>query len=765
MTTIPDNTVQTLSYVNPSTGQTQTCTNPCPLLTNSSILYQDFLFNEALTVTGFQLQLTAWQGAGAGLHIMQLLSSGAYASAVESNDTQSCFAPGPSTVTFTGNWTEKQATTNVPGTLQTVLVSDVVMGTSASSGPSVTWMPYVSASGTYEVYMVVPGCNDFQDCALRTSVAVTVFPGGGLQPSVTTIQQTNTDDQSTLIYNGTVVPTSPNFQMTIEMTLADSPSGSGQNGEYELIAGTVNLVLTSANVTMNGTSSGNGTSAAGADSFGIFEWPLSSSAASSTISAEVSVPTSAETALDRVGVALLSALGGATSLTSKAPVVEAIVQHPSGTLFLGGSFSLSSGSASGASNIVTYKNGQLAALAKNGLNGPVTSLALDGDTLFVGGTFTDTASASNGALAGVAAYSIGSGTWASLSNGLNGGVTSMDYVGGKLLVTGNFTEVKASGSSEAVDQASGFAAWDVANSTWVNTGGYLIGSMTFVGNGTSSSGGQFVAGNVRASLQVGSTGLVLVQNGAGGQPELSPLGVQLTTNASATGSTSSLSRRRYSHVHRSKWLPRVDVFKHMFNKRATSNAATLPALPPAPASPAPAVIAGAFWANSSAQNQEVIIIGGNFSYTSGGATYTNLAIYDNSSDTLTPLRGNQVNGTVRTLLVQGDKLFIGGELTLQGTNANGFAIYDLAQGTWAMSGVPALSAASGASVTVRSITTSPSQTDVVIVAGSFAQAGSTACRAICSYNYASEQWSSLGNGIQGDVAAVAYTEVSLQHRL
>ena len=257
---------------------------------------------------------------------MQLLSSGAYASAVESNDTQSCFAPGPSTVTFTGNWSEKQATTNVPGTLQTVLVSDVVMGTSASSGPSVTWMPYVSASGTYEVYMVVPGCNDFQDCALRTSVAVTVFPGGGLQPSVTTIQQTNTDDQSTLIYNGTVVPTSPNFQMTIEMTLADSPSGSGQNGEYELIAGTVNLVLTSANVTMNGTSSGNGTSAAGADSFGIFEWPLSSSAASSTISAEVSVPTSAETALDRVGVALLSALGGATSLTSKAPVVEAIVQ-------------------------------------------------------------------------------------------------------------------------------------------------------------------------------------------------------------------------------------------------------------------------------------------------------------------------------------------------------------------------------------------------------------------------------------------------------
>ncbi|EPT03289.1 hypothetical protein FOMPIDRAFT_1014896 [Fomitopsis schrenkii] len=314
---------------------------------------------------------------------MQLLSSGAYASAVSSNNTQSCFAPGPSTVTFTGNWNEKQATTNVQGTLRTVLVSDVAVGTSASSGPSVTWMPYVSALGTYDVYMVVPGCSNFQDCPLHTSVAVTVFLGGGLQLSVTTIPQTNANDQSTLIYSGPVVPSSPNFQMTIEST-----------------------------------------------------------------------------ALRRV---------------------------------------------------------------------------------------------------------------------------------------------------------------------------------------------------------VGSTGMVLVQNGADGQPELSPLGIQLAGNVSATGSTSSLSR--------------VDVFKHMFNERAASDAATLPPLPPAPASPAPAVFAGAFWVNSSAKN-EMIVIGGNFTYTSGGSTCANIAIYDNSSDTLTPLRGNQVNGTVRTLLVQGEKLFIGGEFMLQGTNANGFALVE-----------------------------------------------------------------------------------------
>ncbi|KAH9935400.1 cortical protein marker for cell polarity-domain-containing protein [Fomitopsis serialis] len=736
LTTIPDNTVQTLSYLDPTTGQNQTCNDACPLLSNSSILYQDFLFTSSLDITGFQLQLTEWQGAGAGLHLMQLLSSGAYASAIASNNTQSCYAPGSSNVTFTGSWTEKQATTSIPGTVQTVLVSDVAVGTSASSGPSVTWMPYVSASGTYDVYMIVPGCTDFQDCPLRTSVAVTVFPGSGYQPWVSTIAQTNTDDQSTLIYSGPVVPSSPDFEMTIEMTLADSPTGSGENGQYELVAGSVELVLTSANITANTTGSGSGTSSASANSFGFFEWPLSSSAASSTVSAQVAVPTSSETSLDRIGVDLLSALGGATSLTSKAPVVSAVVQHSSGAVFIGGTFTLTSGSASGASNIVAYKNGALAALSQNGLNGPVTSLAVDGDTLFVGGSFTDTSSASNGALAGVASYSIGSNSW-----------SSIDYVGSLLLVAGNFSALKTTSANAAVDQVSGFAAWETANSTWVNTGGYLIGSMTFVGNDTSSSGGEFVAGNVQASLQIGATGLVMVQNGGNGEPELSPLGVQLAGNSTSASTTASLSRRRYAPV---------DVFKRMFDKRAT--AAILAPLPAAPASPAPAVFAGAFWTNSSNSNQEVIVIGGNFSYTSGGSTYENVAVYDNSTDTITPLQGNQINGTVRSLLVQGDKLFLGGEFTLEGSNANGFAIYDLAEQTWDMSGVPALSSSSGSNVLVRSITTSPSQSDVIIVAGSFSQAGSTACRAICSYAYDKEQWNALGNGIQGEVASVAYTE-------
>ncbi|OSX66181.1 hypothetical protein POSPLADRAFT_1166155 [Postia placenta MAD-698-R-SB12] len=750
VTTIPDNTVQTLTYVNPQTGANETCNDPCPLLTDSSTLYQDFLFSDNLDITGFQLTLSEWQGAGSGLHLLQLLSSGAFASAVAANNTASCFSPGASNVSFTGDWTEKEANTNIPATVESVLVADVAVGTSVAQSPSITWMPYVSASGEYDVYLVVPGCTNFEDCALRTSVQVTVFPGDGLSPWVTTVSQQNGEDQTTLVYTGPIVPSSPSFVTTISMTLAPEPVGRGENGQYELVAAGVQLQLTSANVTTTGSNGANGTSAGSASGFGFFEWPLSST---DTVNATGILTNKTETALDSVGFDILAGLGGSAALTSSSlPYISAVAHHPSGTIFLGGNFNLTSGSASGASNIVAFKNGALAALPSKGLNGVVTSLALDGDTLFVGGAFSDTSSAStNGALQGVAAYNVQQNSWSALGQGVNGAVSSVDYSDGQVLIAGNFTQAVA--ASGTVQKADGFAAWNVGNSTWTNSGGFLVGSMTLVVNGTSSSGqSQYVAGSVGASLEFGATGFVLLQNGAGGEPQVTPLDVQLGGNT--TVSTSSTSARRRSHVRRgaSSWIPKINALR-IFKREASASLAPLPS---SPATTAPAVLAGAFWTNSSSSKQ-VAILGGNFSFqSSSGSTYRSVAIYDNSTGAVTPLQGNQINGTVRSLLVQGDNLFIGGEFTLQGASANGFAIYNLAEQEWAMAGVQALQPSSGSSVVVRSVTASPSQTNTVIVAGTFASAGSTACRSICSYASDSEQWSALGNGIQGDVASIAY---------
>ncbi|KAI8993776.1 cortical protein marker for cell polarity-domain-containing protein [Trametes punicea] len=757
--TIPDNAVQELQYFDPTDNQNKTCTDPCPLLTDSSVPYQDFLFDSDKDITGFQLTLSEWQGAGPGLHLLQLLSSGASASAVNSQNGQSCFAPGPSTTSRTGDWQEKVADTSIPGTTQTVLVSTVDVGTPSDQAPSFTWMPYVSASGQYDVNLLVPGCTNFQDCALRTTVKVTVFPGGGQQPWVTPVSQQNTQDTSTLIYSGPVVPSSPSFQMTVTLTLADDPAGSGQNGKYELVADRVQLVLTSPNITSSTNFSSSGNSTAATESgFGFLEWPLSSS---STTSASNVLPTSAITALDSVGFHFLNALGGAVSVasTSSAPSISAVAQHPSGNLFLGGQFSLSSGSASGASNIVMVKNGALATLPDDGLNGPVTSLVVDGDNVYVGGSFSDTAKSSNGDLRGIAVYSVTGNSWSALAAGVDGAVTSLDVSGDQILVAGNFTTIlTASGSSEG-QNAAGFAAWNTSSGAWVNSGGFLIGSMTFVGNGTSSTP-QFVAGNVATSLRFGASGFVMLQNGPNGQPSVTPLGVQFDSPASENTTTTAKTRRSHHRRSTTGWIPYLNVLS-VFKRQTPSTTTNLAPLPsPAPA-PAPAVLTGAFWTNSSSL-KELVIIGGNFSYTApGGVQAQNVAVYDDSSKAITPLRGNQPNGTVRSLLVQGDSLYVGGDFTVAGIEGSGFAIYDLANQQWDSAGLQPLQGGSGSSsssgVTVRSITASPTNDDVVIVAGSFAQAGSTPCRAICSLDTTNKQWSALGNGIQGDVAAVVYT--------
>lgn len=66
---------------------------------------------------------------------------------------------------------------------------------------------------------------------------------------------------------------------------------------------------------------------------------------------------------------------------------------------------------------------------------------------------------------------------------------------------------------------------------------------------------------------------------------------------------------------------------------------------------------------------------------------------------------------------------------------------------------------SGSSVVVRSLTSPPSQQDSVVVAGSFATAGSLPCQGICSWNTQEKQWQTLGNGIKGEVSAITYAGV------
>ncbi|KAF9050968.1 hypothetical protein BDZ89DRAFT_1056874 [Hymenopellis radicata] len=738
VTTIPDNNVRTMKYLDPKTNENVTCTDPCPLSTDSSLLYQDFLFeDESQSITGVEIKLSQWTGNAPGLHILQILSSGAFASAVSDENGQSCFAPQASGSTHTGDWSVKVANTDISGTTQSVLVSTVAVGTSASNSPSVTWNPYVSASGEYTVNMLVPGCTNFQDCDLRTTATVTVFAGVG-QPWVTEVSQAHEEDTPVMIYTGPIVPSSNDFVMTVTMTLSDSASEAGSGGNYELVADRIELILTSANISSDGSTSGSGSgSSSSKNGFGFFEWPLSS--ASDSDATQI-LPNATETSLDGVAFDLYTGIGSGSVTSSSNSAIAALP--------ITRNLTISSGSASGAKNIVAFKDGNLVGVNGGGLNGPVTSMVLVGDSLFVGGSFDDTSSTSTGKLSNVAVYNVKSEEWSSLEGGVTGEVASLGYNNGRVQVVGSFTEVSSSSGGSSAS-AGGLASWEVDAKAWVNSGGFLLGDMTFVGNGTSSM--QFVAGNVRVAQAFGASGMVFVQNSDSDEPTVTALDLPLDGDVSDSVTSSSSSKRKRQHPSRaSVWVPKQ--FSKLWSRQSSSDLALLPDSLPAPA---PAVLAGAFWTNTSSSRQ-VAVIGGNFSFSSGGKEFTGVAIYDSEADTLTGLQGSQIDGVVRTLFVTGDSLYIGGQFTLTGESQNGFAIYNLASQSWNVSGLQPLSADSGANVTVYSITQSSSKESAVFVAGSFAQAGSLSCRGICSLDTSSMQWTTLGNGIKGEVSTVVY---------
>lgn len=79
LTSIPDNLELKMTYTDPKTGKNETCDAWCPLYTDSSIEAQDFVFTDgSRNMTGMQMQLKEWQGDGAALSWVQLLSDGTF---------------------------------------------------------------------------------------------------------------------------------------------------------------------------------------------------------------------------------------------------------------------------------------------------------------------------------------------------------------------------------------------------------------------------------------------------------------------------------------------------------------------------------------------------------------------------------------------------------------------------------------------------------------------------------------------------------------
>ncbi|KAG1838688.1 hypothetical protein F4604DRAFT_1995592 [Suillus subluteus] len=171
-----------------------------------------------------------------------------------------------------------------------------------------------------------------------------------------------------------------------------------------------------------------------------------------------------------------------------------------------------------------------------------------------------------------------------------------------------WVSTEALNSSAAGVPTDGLATWNISTSLWVNSGGFVVGNMTFIGNGTLPASGQeqtqFVASNVRTMAEYGSSGLVMLSSGGSTGPLVTPMGVQLTSSIANVSSLATV-MKCHPHIHHgpSAWISHLNIGTLFTPQSANSST-----LPPAPA---PTVLAGAFWTNVFTSHQ-VAIIGGNF---------------------------------------------------------------------------------------------------------------------------------------------------------
>ncbi|WVN85113.1 uncharacterized protein L203_100255 [Cryptococcus depauperatus CBS 7841] len=766
-TVLPSYTELSLTYTNPSTGQTETCTTHCPLYTDPSISGQDFIFtNGALNFTGFQMQLKGWMGGGAGLGSVSLLSEGAYLSAASSSNGPTCSNTGNNgSVQTVGEWKANTIATEeatAPYLSSSVSVSN-------PSYPQVTFKPYVSAAGNYDIYVFVPGCLNAGDCRSRTSVDIEVFPFSGGLGWTSTISEQVDYDTKTLVYSGPVGATAADFSLSVVLKLAAEPARPESGNHYTIVADRVQLILRSLNgVAGNSTSSPFNSTSSGSPrsnstiisnstqitnnslniAFGVFEWSRSSSL--NTNAANSILSNVSETSLTRLGFSLAAALNASGSAASSW-VVNSVV-NTNDIVFVGGDFSASNNYTNVLS--IDTSAGQASALASQGLSGIVNAAVVVDGYVFFGGDFTSTASSGGANLNHIARYDPKSKAWAAVGGGVDGYVTDLiaSASSNEVIILGNFSHVMGPDGSSS--QTGGFAVWNTKSESWANTG-VLFGN---VSAGAVSTSQAYFAGKVYGSANSAVSGIAVLSTGDDGTATISSLnGVSFGSVGSAASLSMSNNKTRRSldlpsSVART-WLSRFTDALVERTLPGLISRATAPTII-SPSFPAPAVLTGAYWKNSSADGKPTItILGGNITSSSG--EIGGVAFH---SDRQSGMAGPRppVSGVVKALSVIGHNLYVGGEGVSVDGVGTGLLVYDMQNGSWMKGGMPSLNVGSGSNVIVNQIRNRPN-TDTVVVAGNFATAGSLDCSAVCMWDSKNAQWSTPGTGLSsGEVRSVDF---------
>lgn len=507
------------TYVDPTTGQNQSCIQACPLPENNSTA-QDFHFVNPVGTSAFRIYITSHYGSGGGLSGIEMFQDDIYGYAVNAFNEPQCDGvsnSSSSVATPNSTWTISPNLNQTPSDYLTATLNET---SQLSSDTNVVFRPNIRQSGNYSVTVYTPGCILDNTCTTRGRVNMTgsLTSTGTFTP--TTLYQTNNYDKFDQIYFGYVDADSGSFSPSITL----SPV-AGQSLPLTVVASRVRFELISSTGGLNGLYEFNPNEATVDDDFST------------------------------------SAINRAGSATGSGATFSSVVQYED-TTYAAGKFN-----GDGISNIMAITD-NATALPGGGLNGEVIGTFLNGSTLYVGGLFDNTADNTATGLNGVAVYSIPSATWSAVGAGVSGGSVleivpltlniSENDVQSCLAFTGNFSSVNGF-SNNAAFSADGFAVWVPSVSNWLNnipTADVALDGM-LTAYTTVPDQSPLYAGMVASQGLNYSNAVELVGSG---EPTIENLGINLESNSN----TSTVSTRKRAEMTDSSGQNYTGVFNGIF---------------------------------------------------------------------------------------------------------------------------------------------------------------------------------------------------------
>lgn len=572
---------------------------------------------------------------------------------------------------------------------------------SSDTGGNVTMTPAILTSGNYSIRLFTPGCIADGTCATRGVVSVSTWFSENEPPLVVPTYQTNDYDKYDTIFQGRVEVGTTSFRPRVEI----SPQ-EGQPADQTIVAQKVQFMPLGSNGEVT---NGAGIASSGGLN-GLYEY------APGNWTASTNITQSTFDGFDLAG----ADLGFDASIVGIVPVGSEV--------YVAGGFS---SNQLGLHNVMVLDaSGNPASVAFGGLNGPVNAVAEVNGTIYFGGAFTATANTSSSlGLNYVAAFNVQNNAWSALGEGLNGNVTSVVLLSMPTSSSTNHTVVVFSGSFTTIlgsptINVPGLAIWIPSQNNWAERlgagGPFVSGSLS--AETATSNGTVFVAGDIMAWQSTQAQSVIGLGNS---QLESIPI------PASSSPSTNSTRRKR------------ALLQKRALNSNFTSSGSDT------------VITSGAYYTGN---NSNVTVIGGQFTL----GDVSNLAFINGSNNAITGLPANTLsfNASIFSLLVTGDKLFIGGAFTgdISSNQVDALAIYDFSLPGFAATQPPALT--SSGTVVVNTLSLRPSSTQL-LVGGNFASAGSLPCPGVCIYDTSTSQWLRPGNvDITGEVSQIVFEDAN-----